>query len=480
MKPTFEPELKNAQKNTTSAEQELNPVNVQGQDSLFQDFLKFAREQELVHTGDSVVVAVSGGLDSTVLAYLLAKAAKILKIKVHMAHVDHRTRGLASTQEAEWARSMGKKLDIPVHTLVVPDGIQMSQSEFRNHRRRLLIELAKALGANKIATAHHADDNAETFLMRSISGTGINGLKGMAPVDGRWIKPLIRFPRSQLLEYAREKRLLWVEDPSNARGQYLRNRIRNEFFPLLEEIRQSSVSNLSLVAQRLWEEEEELSVWLTGELKHLSPRTLPLGWLERWPKTLQRRIFRLWLAQNDLEPNPHLIEELMNGQEVVHSQGVILKHSDHWVFYPEQDFGCRWLKPLSVELNRRSFLGASLAWSFLPKAPEKFKVFDLSVYLCQRVPSAKEDLNFCLRWDLIPQDLIIRSIRRDDVKEAHELLSVVKMPKPFRTNWPVLSSKSRPNEIFAIPGVGVLEAYRYAHSGQCLVFECFFEESLLT
>ncbi len=461
MKPTFEPAL-------------------QAQDALFQDFLRFTREQQLIEPGDCVLVAVSGGLDSTVLAYLLAKAAKILRIQIHIAHVDHRTRGLASTQEAEWARQFGARIGVQTHSLVVPDGLKMSQNEFRSHRRRLLMELAKVLKANKIATAHHADDNAETFLMRAISGTGINGLKGMAPREGAWIKPLIRFPRNDLLEYARDQRLFWVEDPSNARGQYLRNRIRNEFFPLLEEIRQSSVSNLSLVAQRLWEEEEELGAWLQSELESLSPRMLPMGWLEKWPRTLQRRIFRLWLAKNGLEPNPNLIEELLEGQEVVHTQGVILKHSDHWIFYPEQDFGSKWTRQLPIELNRRSFLGASLAWSFLTKAPEAYKVYDLSVYLCLRVPSAQEDLNFCLNWSLMPKDLMVRSIRREDPKEAHEMLSVVKMPKPFRRSWPVLSSRERPHEIFAIVGVGAMEAYRYTHKGPCLVFECFFEESLLT
>lgn len=456
-----------------------NPA-VQAQDSVFQDFLKFVRDQQLVHTGDCVLVAVSGGLDSTVLAYLLAKATKILRINLHIAHVDHRTRGLASTQEGEWARQLGQKLGVQVHSLVVPEGLKMGQNEFRSHRRRLLVELAKVLGANKIATAHHADDNAETFLMRAISGTGIHGLKGMAPRDGRWIKPLVRFPRKLLLEYAREQRLPWVEDPSNSRGQYLRNRVRNEFFPLLEEIRQSSVSNLSLVAQRLWEEEEELGLWLQGELDALSPKAIPVGWLERWPKTLQRRIFRQWLAKNGLETNPHLIEELLAGQEVVHTQGVILKHADHWVFYPEQDFGSKWLRPVSLELNRRSFLGPSLAWSFLAKAPQPYKVFDLSVYMCLRDPMAQEDFNFCLNWSMLPKDLIIRSIRREDSQEAHDMLSVVQMPKPFRRNWPVLSSRERPNEIFAIVGVGALEAYRYNHKGPCLVFECFFEESLIT
>ncbi len=458
----------------------FDPAPNQAQDHLFQDFLRFLREQSLVQTGDSVLVAVSGGLDSTVLSFLLAKAARILKIKVQFAHVDHRTRGLASSQEIEWIKALGMKLNIPVHALVVPEGISLNQNEFRKHRRRLLLELAKAVGANKVATAHHADDNAETFLMRAISGTGINGLKGMAPKEGRWIKPLLRFARKDLLEYAREHRLLWVEDPSNERGMYLRNRIRNEIFPQLEDIRQSSVANISLIAQRLWEEEEELGAWLVSELDALSPRTLSVGWMEKWPKTLQRRIFRLWLIQNQLEPNPTLIEELLVGKEVVHSQGVILKHSDHWIFYPEQDFGAKWVSPLTLELNRRSFLGASLAWSFLSQSPHKFKVYDLSVYLCLRVPAAKDNLNFCLSWESLPKDLMLRSIRRDDCAEAHELLTAVQMPKPFKRNWPVLSSRERPHEIFAVVGVGVLEAYRYAHRGPCLNFECFFEESLIT
>jgi tRNA(Ile)-lysidine synthetase-like protein len=449
------------------------------QDFLFQDFLKYCRDNRLVASGESVLIAVSGGLDSSVLAYLMAKCSKILGIKVHLAHVDHRTRGETSRQEAEWVKALGARLYTPVHCLSVPEGIQMNQNEFRNHRRRLLVELANVLGVQKIATAHHADDNAETFLMRAISGTGINGLRGMSPTDGVWIKPLLKFSKEELLNYARSNRLSWIEDPSNSRGQYLRNRIRNEFFPLLEEIRQSSVANLSTVAQRLWEEEAEMDAWLGSQFDESTHRMLSVGWLEKWPRSLKRRIFRMWLVKNKLEAHPALIEDLLDEKEVIHSQGVILKHSDHWVFYPESGFGLKWSATIDLNLNRRSFLGSSLAWSFLPKSPAKFKVYDLSIYLCQRKPDSREDLKNCLNWEFLPQDLIVRSIRREDPREAHDYLSSVRLPQPFRRAWPVLSSRKRPEEVFAVIGIGVLDSYRYVGKGSCLVLENFFEEALV-
>ncbi len=188
----------------------------------------------------------------------------------------------------------------------------------------------------------------------------------------------------------------------------------------------------------------------------------------------------LLIIRNNLEATPSMIEGLLVGQEMVHAQGVILNHSDHWVFYPENDFGSNWNQAQKIELNRRLFLGPSLAWSFLQKAPAPYKVFDLSVYLCQRSPDVKEDLKFCIEWDLLPKDLMLRPIRREDSKEAHELLNSVQMPKPFRKLWPVLSSFEKPHEVFAVVGVGVLDAFRYTRKGSCLVFECFFEDSLVT
>lgn len=450
----------------------------QSQDALFQDFLKFIRQHNLFAKSDSVIVAVSGGLDSSVLAYLMAKASKVLGINIAIAHVDHQTRGGTSKHEGEWVRAMAAKLGVKVHNLTIPEALEMNQNEYRNHRRKLLLDLGKILGASKIATAHHADDNAETFLMRAISGTGINGLRGMSPQNGSWIKPLLKFSRRELSEYARANRIAWVEDASNARSQYLRNRIRNEFFPLLEEIRQSSVSNLSQVAQRLWEEEEELSGWLDGQMSELSPQILPFGWLEKWPVTLQRRIFRTWLERNKLEPNPELIENLLAGREVIHTQGVILKHSDTWVFYPENDFGSKWSQFIDLELNRRSFLGASLAWSFLPKAQEKFKVYDFSVYLCQRSPGPKEDLSMCLNWESLPKSLVVRPLRREDPEEAHAMLRQFRMPRAFARVWPVISSREHPHQVYAVVGVGIIEAYRYSHRGPCVFLETFFEEAL--
>ena len=451
----------------------------QQQDELFQEFLRSIREQKLLVAGDFVVVAVSGGMDSSVLAYLLAKAAKILDVRVALAHVDHRTRGETSQHEQEWVRALAAKLRIPFHALRVPEEIVLNQNEFRNHRRRLLLDLAKIIGAQKIATAHHADDNAETFIMRSISGSGIHGLRGMAPLDGPWVKPLLRFSRQNLMAFARSNAISWVEDSTNARGQYLRNRIRNEFFPLLEEIRQSSVTNLSLVAERVWEEEEELAEWLGQQLSELPPRTLPMGWLEKWPRTLQRRIFRSWLTSNQLEPNPNLIENLLAGREVVHTQGIILKHSDHWIFYPENDFGSRWASVIDLELNRRSFLGSSLAWSFLPKAQDKFKVYDLSIYLCQRSPSPKENINSCLDWESLPRDLVIRRIRREDAPEVHSKIEAAKLPRSFGRVWPVLSSRQRPEDVYAVIGLGVIEAFQYSRRGPCLVMETFLEPGIV-
>lgn len=447
------------------------------QDKWVQQLVKFIRVHDLIKPGEKIVVAISGGLDSTCLAHLLVRASRMLEFNVEFAHVDHGTRGIASRSEGTWVKALADRLSVKSHLLklAVP-GIGKSQADLRADRRLLLTDLCEEQGAAKIATAHHGDDNAETFLMRAISGTGVGGLSAMSPQEGLWIKPLLWATRDELEAYVRRFRLAWVEDPSNAKGVYLRNRLRNEVFHTLEEIRPGAMKNMARLAERIAEESADIEGWLAPQFEGPT-ELLSRAFVEKFPEALQRRIFKLWLKRLGLEPDPALVETLIDGQEVVHSKGTFLRRSDMFVFLEEVDFGAQWAEPQPVEIGRRISVGSSTAWSFLASAPRRLSRLQLSVHLYFRpVDQVVHANQVKLAWDEMPWPLSIRKRCQDDSKrELDEILSRNKIPRPFWKNWPLLVSSEDPSKIIALVGLEPLKKYHLNGVGRCVSMESFYD-----
>jgi|GEM_PF-786335 len=468
--------------NTGSSENELT------QSKFLQEGLRFLRDRRLLEAGDRVLLAVSGGLDSTVLAHFFSRAARLLRIDVTLVHVDHAVRGMASEREGTWVRVLGQRLNLPVETVRLATGAT-SQADLRDGRRDLLQSLAREKSFTRIATAHHADDNAETLLMRAISGTGSQGLGGMAPLARNpgesafaWIKPLLWASRAELEAYAREQGLAWVEDPSNARGQYLRNRLRQEVFPALEEIRQGAGRNLARLAARVEQEDTEIEAWLEMQLERdglgQDATVVRWGFVSKWPRGLRRKVLRVWLSRLGLDPQPHLVEALMDGEDVIHPQGIFLRRADLLQFSSEADFGEAWsTEAAPIEIGRRFLCGRSMAWSFVPAAPEKFRPMDLSVYLVFRQPGMEKSKALKLAWDKLPWPL---AVRRKKVSEprVEKILASFHVPKPYWKGWPVLVSVENPEEVIALLGLHVEPAYRTDKPGRFISMECFFEDRL--
>ncbi len=185
-----------------------------------------------VGEGAPVLVALSGGADSVVLLHLLRFAAR--GIAVSAAHFDHAMRP-ESERDARWVAGLCRAWDVAL----VADRSHRplrTEEEARDARYAFLRAARERAGAEWIATAHHADDQAETVLFRVLRGTGIAGLAGIAPVDEarRLVRPLLPFWRAELRRYAREHGLRWREDPTNAVADPARNRIRLELLPLVE------------------------------------------------------------------------------------------------------------------------------------------------------------------------------------------------------------------------------------------------------
>ena len=193
-----------------------------------------------------MVVALSGGLDSVVLLHLLRFPLRDLDLRLSAAHLDHGMRP-GSAADAAWTRGLCRAWGVPLTTerLARPP---RSEAEARRARYRYLERTAPP--AALIATAHHRDDQAETVLFRAIRGTGVRGLRGIAPRRGRVVRPLLPFGRAALEEHARTHGLSPREDPTNRDTSFARNRIRHETLPALEAIRPGATRSLARLAER--------------------------------------------------------------------------------------------------------------------------------------------------------------------------------------------------------------------------------------
>lgn len=193
---------------------------------------------DMLKKGDSVLVAVSGGPDSVCALEILNKLKDEYGLNLHVAHLNHKFRKEAE-KEAEFVRKLADEKGIAstIEAIDVKDycikrGLS-KQEGAREVRYDFLKKAADKIGAARIVTGHTADDQAETFLMRLIRGSGASGLSAIPPVRGRIIRPLIEIKKSEALGFLKENNIRYVKDPTNIRPVYLRNKIRLELLPLL-------------------------------------------------------------------------------------------------------------------------------------------------------------------------------------------------------------------------------------------------------
>jgi len=225
----------------------------------------------MVQRGDRVVVAVSGGPDSVALAHVLHRLAPEWDLSLHLFHMEHGLRGAASQADAAYVARLAGRLSLPLTTVVLQPGeLEREPGSLEaNARKRRYAEirrLAATIGAQRVATGHTRNDQAETVLMRLLRGSGTTGLAGIPPVraeDGfTIIRPLLGCTRTEIEEYCQIHELDPRLDTSNLQHDFLRNRIRHELLPYLSEHYNGAVvDNLAQVAELLREEDRLLPNW---------------------------------------------------------------------------------------------------------------------------------------------------------------------------------------------------------------------------
>lgn len=266
----------------------------------------FIREYHLISPGDHIVCAFSGGADSTALLFALYLLREKFEFQLSAAHFNHNLRGEESDRDEQFVRTLCDRYDIPlfVGTGEVKAGKKGLEAAAREARYAFFATLP-----GKIATAHTANDNAETVLLHLVRGTGLKGLGGIAPINGNIIRPMLNVTRAEVLEFLQEYCLSFVEDSSNGTDAFLRNRLRHGVMPLLERENPKIAENLSAMALNLRQDE----AFLQQEAKKNA--TLEVDALAQREKPVRSRIMEAFLKENGVrEPeNRHIsaVEDLI-------------------------------------------------------------------------------------------------------------------------------------------------------------------------
>jgi tRNA(Ile)-lysidine synthase len=268
---------------------------------------------------DHIGVAVSGGIDSVALLDILSGLRQELPIVLAVLHLNHGIRGAEAARDQRFVQELSKRyslsyldqeVDVPAYQKQHSLSLQEAARELRY---RFFDEACQTLDLDKVAIGQTADDQAEMVLMRVVRGGGSRGLKGIPPVRGRYIRPLIEVWREELLHYVRHKGLPFVQDSSNLKKAYLRNRIRYELIPVLQGYNPGIKQRLLHLARVLGEDASYLDSLAeeiaTGIVEAGEEVSIAIPVLRSLPVALQARVLQqafVSLAARDTLEYPHI------------------------------------------------------------------------------------------------------------------------------------------------------------------------------
>ena len=261
---------------------------------LLQQFQATIERESLLPSGSNLILCVSGGSDSIALLHLCHQLSRLFRWQLHILHFHHGLRE-ESDEEARFVRDLSQRLNLEFHLRTTRDFQSETsglQEKARNWRRAEALKLREEIRADSILTAHHAEDQLETWLLKWLRGAHLSGLQGMSRSDPPFIRPLLDFRKNMLSDFLKENGFEWREDASNQDSKYMRNRVRNELLPLLRTLSregiESRIRDLDSQSRLLQKElESQYQIWLekTGPVSEL-----PISVIESESEFLQQEI----------------------------------------------------------------------------------------------------------------------------------------------------------------------------------------------
>ena len=238
---------------------------------MLEQFQAYINRYNLIAEGEKIILALSGGIDSMVLADLLLKT----KVEFVAAHCNFHLRSEESDGDEQFVYKFSERHGIQcfvkhfdTEQYAAEQGISIEMAA-RDLRYAWFDQLRQQLGFDKIVVAHHADDQAETFFINLLRGAGLRGLKGMLPQNGAVIRPMLWASREQIRQYALDNQITWREDHTNAESVYLRNKIRNQLLPVFDELQPEARQGLYKSLEHLASENELYRELLKEKLEQI-------------------------------------------------------------------------------------------------------------------------------------------------------------------------------------------------------------------
>ncbi len=302
------------------------------------------KKYNMLKKGDRVIVALSGGPDSTALMVVLDLLAQELDLRLIVAHFNHGLRGVESDEDEIFSRDLSTKKGF----IFVSGKMDQRKKEkgiapedfYRRERYNFLSKVAEDYQAQKIALGHNMNDQAETVLLNILRGSGLEGLKGFLPIrDGRFIRPLIETSRQEIISFLNEEGIPYREDSSNENKRYLRNRIRFELIPYLKEkFNPKIVKSLAQMAEILRPEDEFIRQCVNNILKlpfvqrQQNRIILKIAALNKLDSAIRYRLFKILLENFNPIPNgfsfinirdlDNLVQKYESGKKIILPLGI--------------------------------------------------------------------------------------------------------------------------------------------------------------
>ena len=289
--------------------------------SLLRKVITLQRKVKLIPPNSAILVAFSGGIDSSSLAVALQRLKEPLKIKrLALLHINHLLREEESYRDENFARSFAQKysLELFVERVDVPSLAKERggniEATAREERYRLFEEVRKREGFDSVATAHHLGDLVETIILWLTRGTGLEGLLGFEPKEGNIIRPFYLATRQEIEDFAKKQAIEWVEDSSNYDLSLARNRIRHRVVPELKAINPNLEESVLRMREILKEENELLEKLVQTALLKVKEEGRE-GFLKLEPAFQRRVVMKLYGVKNFKEVS-RIINRIKKGDNI--------------------------------------------------------------------------------------------------------------------------------------------------------------------
>lgn len=400
------------------------------------------------------LIGLSGGADSVALLTALLPDIRTGRIRAEAVHVNHGLRGQESDGDAGFCAAMCEREDVPLYTCRIDLAGKTDEASARSARYEVFSRRYRETGADGLILAHHADDQAETFLMRLLRGAGPEGLECMKPEETvgemRILRPMLSLRREEIRDALRADGISWREDSSNNSDGYLRNRIRKELIPGLERIMPTAVEKICRTAALTGIDNETLNAQAAAVLaQNARGCLLNAEDTAREPTAVRTRALRMWWQENGPALEEHALSAaqtealeqlLFTGRGKINLPGGMHAVRDGKFLFLKDDAQTA-DEPAEVTGAETAFGEFRLTVGQTEGTPGDGK-------RTQEVPRAI--LGGCVIRTRRPGDRI-RPFGSSGSKKLQDYFTDRRIPEPFRDRIPLLC---RDNEVLLAAGVG--------------------------